>query len=302
MEEGSESRIESLQKIADYTYSLFLDAEERNKSIDNLALARWARAKYRELGCKFAFDVSEKWLVHFKRTHHISDRKITKFVRVNHSKNQAKIIEETNKFVENFKAKTANYLPSHIFNTDQTGMKFEQRRGRSLATTGTKKILKESQSVNATKHSFTAQPCISQDGKLQLPVLVCWQEHTETGEFGPRVAKTMYRPSNLHIVSSKSGLMSKALSDEWFEKVYLPNAPKESVLLLDAWNGYGNQDHVNELANKLNSQCTLYKIPGGGTEYIQPLDCGFNRTWNQFDRYFYDRVVMDDLDIQVTIL
>lgn len=75
--------------------------------------------------------------------------------------------------------------------------------GRSLDTCGVKRGEAAAQSKHSTNHSYTVQQIISADSRLLSPMLVVLQE--STGESGPRVKQTMFKPDNLHIQVTKYG-------------------------------------------------------------------------------------------------
>ena len=53
------------------------------------------------------------------------------------------------------------------------------------------------QSVSSMTRSYTIQPLISAGGKLLLPLFLILKE--PTGEFGPIVESTLFRPTNVYV-------------------------------------------------------------------------------------------------------
>lgn len=294
---GTGDREEKLIQISQHVLEMFKAAEQNLLIVKDMDIKRWALWKYRELGGGFKFTASDRWLHHFKTRYSIVSRKVTRFVHRTHHVDQENVKKAADEFVEKAREKCHNYLPAHIFNTDQSGINIELHSGRSLATKGTQKIEKTVQSPNATSHSYTIQPCINQNGEIQLPMLMCWQE--PTGTFGPRVRENLFDAENLYVIATKSGKMTTATILDWFKNVYFKYGPRVSVLIVDSWNGYKDEAGIRAQKPR-NNEFTMMIIPPHATPLIQPLDCHFNRHWKAFTRHFYDRVLLDGLNIDVS--
>lgn len=68
---------------------------------------------------------------------------------------------------------------------------------------------------------------------------------------------------------------------EWLEKIFVPNAEPESLLLIDKWSGYKQC-----LSSKIIAE-NGYKVrilPAGTTGKLQPLDVFVNRQIKSFIR------------------
>ena len=78
--------------------------------------------------------------------------------------------------------------------------------GRTLANQGSKEIECVVQSISSTTHSYTIQPTISADGKLLSPLYLVLKEIG--GDFGSRVEKTLFKPTNVFVSASKSGKLT----------------------------------------------------------------------------------------------
>jgi len=105
-----------------------------------------------------------------------------------------------------------------------------------LTTQGVKTVENIVQSQSATTHSYTIMPTISANGQLHSPLYLVLKE--ASGNFGPRVEETLFRPSNVFIAASKSGKLTRQHFQFWFTNVFLPSTGSFSVLLLDSWTGH----------------------------------------------------------------
>uniref|UniRef100_A0A914DAE9 Transposase n=1 Tax=Acrobeloides nanus TaxID=290746 RepID=A0A914DAE9_9BILA len=86
---------------------------------------------------------------------------------------------------------------------------------------------------------------------------------------------------------SPSGLMHADHATEWLEKIFVPNAEPESLLLIDKWSGYKQCLSSNIIADY------GYKVrilPAGTTGKLQPLDVFVNRQIKSFIRIISDKV------------
>ena len=152
------------------------------------------------------------------------------------------------------------------------------------------------QSVNATTHSFTVMPILSAAGELFSPLFVVLQE--SRGLFGPRVTKNLFRPSNLQIECSTSGLMHK---DHWklfLDVNFFPHAPNHCTLLYDSWTTASDTTIVEDAA-PAGKTVDVKIIPPKVTAILQPLDVYYLRMFKDFQRKFSDRVVNDKIDMNL---
>ena len=69
------------------------------------------------------FTVSHHWLLHFKRCHHQSSRKVTKLVTKNHLEDREKLLKTAESFVKLVKNMIPNYPIDYILNSDQSSFK-----------------------------------------------------------------------------------------------------------------------------------------------------------------------------------
>lgn len=68
--------------------------------------------------------------------------------------------------------------------------------------------------------------------------------------------------------------MGKEIAKQWMTEIFLPTVESDSILIIDAWNGYKE----------------MKEIPAGSTAEIQPADVFFNRTFKHFIRRMSDKI------------
>lgn len=158
------------------------------------------------------------------------------------------------------------------------GLQLEVTSGRTLTVRGTKKVIRRVQRVNATTHSFTTHIQMNASGRLasKLPVVL----YEPSGV--PKKFKEQVEPfRNLHVYWSKSGLMASEIAKQWMEEVFLNIVEDDSVLIIDAWNGYNQMMDMQQIKNK---KLKIIQLPPGTTSVLQPADVYFNRPFKDFIR------------------
>ena len=183
----------------------------------------------------------------------------------------------------------------NIYNADESGFNLEIHSGRTLTTQGVKTVETLIQSTSAITHSYTIMPIVSADGKLQSPLYLVLKE--VSGNFGPRVEETLFRPANIYIAASKSGKLTGEHFQSWFTNVFLPISGSFSVLLLDSWTGHCPTTLQEFMPS--DKDVRILTIPKKTTGMIQPLDVFGFRIWKNFVRTFSDRVVLFNYDINL---
>lgn len=174
-----------------------------------------------------------------------------------------------------------------MFNTDQSGFNEELLSQRTLEIIGTLKVFSTIRSKHSATHSYTMQFLISADGELKAPAFMIHQENKD--EFGPEVSRTMFRHKEVYVVASTSGKIKKKMLQDWFKKIYFPNAGNDSILLLDSLTTYKDRVEIDK-SKPINQKYQVITIPGGITGYVQPLDVLFNRTYKTFVRRLSDHI------------
>jgi len=204
-----------------------------------------------------------------------------------------------NESVEHFMEEVRDLLPSYnhrsILNTDQTAFEFEMHSTRTLSYVGEKATLLAVRSKNKITHRYTVQPTINLAGQIVGPVFVCLQE--KDGRMGERVRKNLFHANNVVASCSSSGKLNTSLVQYWINNCLSPSLSHSRTLLLsDSWNG---QSEKHGFYNEIRGLKRL-QIPFKTTLKIQPLDVFFNRQWKVIARRLYDRILLDDMDTDVT--
>lgn len=281
--------------INDFVLEKFNDAVANRCRIHDGDLIRWALSKKRDINYS-QFKASASWLLRFKRRNRIGVRSITHIVSKKSVENMDIIKASGVSFVESMRNLMNPSNLSSFFNVDQSGFRKEMHGGGTLAFKGVKKVEAKVQSVGSTTHSYTIMPVISANGVLLSPLFIVLQE--AGNQFGPRVSVTMKRPENLYITCSKSGIVTKALMNEWFLEVFLKDEPREKHLLCDALSTYKDTSVIDS-AKSPDQRYHLHIIPQGTTGFVQPLDVFFFRQWKSFVKKISDHVIMEDYDTQL---
>ena len=81
------------------------------------------------------------------------------------------------------------YRTENSYNSDQSGFQLEVHPGRTLEIEGTRQVECVVQSISSTTYSYTTQPTIYADGKLQFPLHLELKEPSE--KFGPIMQETI---------------------------------------------------------------------------------------------------------------
>ncbi len=79
---------------------------------------------------------------------------------------------------------------------------------------------------------------------------------------------------------------------------FLPSMDNKTLLLLDSWTGQSDQKMFEDLLTG-DKQINILKIPPKTTSLIQPLDVYFFRQWKIMARKFFERVLLDNIDLDL---
>ena len=186
-----------------------------------------------------------------------------------HVEDEESIRTSADQFVADVRRRLPQYEEHEVLNIDQSGTQLEFHSTRTLIHRGEKVIIGSVRSVNATTHSYTAQPTITLDGYLLSPLYLCLKE--PTGRLSDNIRSRLFKASDVVITCSSSGKLTTSLVEYWRDNVLLPSLGKHQKFLLisDRWSrqtdGKGLYDHI--------SACTRVEIPRKTTGQIQPLDC-----------------------------
>ena len=289
------SALSNINIINEATIKYFKKSRTLNKIIHDADLRIWA-LNYAKENNVTKFKASYNWLSNLKQKEKIVSRKITKFVSnksFSSSKEEIKLAED---FIKESKLVLENYTNESVFNTDQSGFNLEIHSGRTLNIKGEKSVYGKAQSIGALTHSYTIQPIISADGNLLEPMLLVLQE--QNGKFGPRIEKNIFKATNIKIIPSTSGKVTKEILKNWFKEIYFPNVPDRSLLFVDSWSTYKDAKIIKDSTpDKKHVQIRF--IPPGTTKYVQPLDVMFFRQWKNFARKITDKIILHEIDINI---
>ncbi|CAF5045695.1 unnamed protein product [Rotaria sp. Silwood1] len=185
---------------------------------------------------------------------------------------------------------------NYISRFHQVGIEKELHSTRTLSFQGEKKTLGRVSSKNATTHSYTIQPTISLDGRVIGPMFLCLQE--TNGRMGDIVKRHLFEPKNVVITCSSSGKLTNSLVRYWRDKVLVPSIGKKTLLLSDSWTGQ-NDNSIYQDLKSVGKAVHRIQIPPKTTSDIQPLDKYFNRQIKNLAKKLYNRVALDQLDINL---
>jgi len=283
---------EKLAEVEEYVKMKFNYAKERFLHVCERDIQRWGGQKARVLG--LPFKASRNWLSFIKKKHRYVSRKITKYVTRREIESREDLENAAMEFVNEVTRECQGIDANDIYNFDESGFKYEFSPKRTLSFKGEKDTLAVISSHNANSHSYTIMPLLSMSGKLEGKLLVCLQE--PKGIIGPRVSEGLEVPENIYLLASKSGKMDKALMKRWINDCLEPLASqKRIVLLYDSWKGHLDPTLYDNLKN----DCKRFVIPAGTTSLIQPLDRHFFIEYKLFRRKIFDRVNLDEVDLDL---
>jgi hypothetical protein len=286
---------QKLEKIDQFVFDRFNKIRNSFLPVHDQDLRRLAIAKAKQLMLD-KFKGSPFWILNFKRRHQISSRKVTKIITKNHDEDFEEIMKQAKTFVHDANELFPDFSLTHILNSDQSSFNYEKFSTRTLSRVGEKSTTGRIVSSSAFTHSYTIMPTINADGKIVGPVFVCLQE--PTGKLGPRVLKSIYKASNIHITCSKSGKLTKSHIQYWAEEVLKPSVEENFLLLLDSWSGQTDCSIFDEIFDD-DIECEHLQIPPKTTSHIQPCDKYFFRQWKYLYQRCFDRVAIDQLPIDL---
>ena len=95
---------------------------------------------------------------------------------------------------------------------------------------------------------------------------------------------------------SKSGKLTTSLVKYWRDRVLLPSVSSRRTLLIsDCWSGQGDNKGLYDDIKHLHR----LEIPKHTTAQIQPLDVFYNNQHKYIARRIFDRVQLDELDVNL---
>ncbi|CAF4567861.1 unnamed protein product, partial [Didymodactylos carnosus] len=258
-----------------------------------LDLQRWALKAAKELHME-AFHAAHGWVNNFKARYHVISRRVTNIVTRHKIENPDEILKAENDFLDSFYKSSSRFSPSEILNTDQVGVERELYSKRTLSAEGEKKVFGTVRFKNAMPHSYTSQPTISLEGKLVGPMYLCLQEPKD--KMGELVKRGLFEPENVVITCSSSGKLTSSLVRYWRDNCLLPFVGNKCLLLSDSWPGQSGEDLYSEEGCD-GKKLQRLEIPPKTTSDLQPLDCYTNPQIKNFIKKCYQRVALDELDV-----
>ena len=108
----------------------------------------------------------------------------------------------------------------------------------------------------------------------------------------------LFKTSNVVIICSSSGKLTTSSVEYWRDHVLLPSpGERERVLLIS--NRWGGQTDGKGLYDHIPG-CAILAVPKKTTDKTQPLDVFFNRQMKVISRRLYDRVLLDELGMNIS--
>ena len=160
-----------------------------------------------------------------------------------------------------------NYSPHQLFNCDETGVYWR----RTPSSTFIPKEIKQAPGKKLAKDKFSVLLTCNASGDCKMKPLVIYK-HAKPHSYRNMDMKKL---PNCYWLHNSSGYMTQALSVEWFDKYFVPDAKKycegkgiafKVVLFLDNAPG-----HAQYLVDRHPSVQVVF-LPPNTTSVLQPLD------------------------------
>ena len=281
--------------IDEETFTNFEEAVQKKATVRVMDPKKWAITYAKKHGVS-SFKASESWLYDFGQRYNIVSRKVIKFV----TKKQLLKVDDVNSSVEKFRSVVKPVIASKgfkcVLNAVQSAFHLEVRSGRTLAFRGTTKVHAVAQNASSPTHSYTVMPTIRADGTMISPLFIALKENKEV--LGPRVSKDLFKATNVFVVPSSSGKMTKNDLQLYFQHSYISGAKgtKSTALLLDSWRAHSDVASIKEVTPR-GHKLDVLTIPKLSTSIAQPLDVFGFRPWKSFVRSISDYVMLNELDL-----
>lgn len=286
--ENGGTKKQKFKKLNKSVLKKFNYAREHLYNVHDKDLKRWAIRKAKCL--KLPFNASDTWVKTFKKTSKISSRK-AKIVSNKSVIEQSQILKNAEEFRNTIR--TESWKWPIVINTDQMGFNKELHSTRTLSHTNEKDTFLAVKSLNNCTHSYTVQPSITLDGNLLDNFLLCLYE--PTGKIGPNVKP--FNPPNVKLTCSSSGKLSRGHVNYWIKECLKPHVDnQEFLIILDSWTTHTNKDIYDQTFGSLYH---MIVVPPKTTSIAQPLDVFFNYWWKSIARRIADRVMLDEIDINM---
>ncbi|XP_076180640.1 uncharacterized protein LOC143153404 [Ptiloglossa arizonensis] len=284
------TRREKILSIVKYVLDKFQAAMNQGSFVHDMDIKQWALEAKEDVDLP-TFKAGHTWIMNFKKAHNIVSRKVTKFISRSTQRDKQQLQLTSTDFVNRVKPYIAMYNPNNVYNADESGFNLEIHSGRTLSYRGRKTIEASVQSVSSTTHSYTILPTISASGHLLSPLFMVLKE--TSGEFGPRVEESLFRPAN--VCNRKSPGTGSPLSPgtgsplvpevlnfrlipevPWYQSPQLPVWSRTSALVLNFRFGPPLPVWSSTSSLALTSGLASTSIPGRCGPEVYNVDCKAN--------------------------
>lgn len=162
-------------EIEHHVLQLFREARQEFRSVHTMDLRRWAVSKANEYP-GFKLKASDSWIARFRSRNRISSRRIQKLVNRSSIRDMEQIGLMAEEFRNEMQPLISVHDPTLVWNTDQTGFKYEIVSNRTLSWKGERSTFGSAISPkNKVTHSYTVQYTITYAGRILPKVFVCLQ-------------------------------------------------------------------------------------------------------------------------------
>ena len=162
-----------------------------------------------------------------------------------------------------------------VLNMDQTPIYFSMPPGRTLELQGSNRVGVRTTS-NSTERA-TCSLCVSADGDKLKPMLIF--KGQPNGRIAKRELPEFETRNDIFLACQENAWQNDRNMIEWIDNCLVPWCQQRAagapvLLLLDSFSAHHSASTTQKL-NELGIQ--KYKLPGGCTGLIQPVDCGIGK-------------------------
>ncbi len=172
-----------------------------------------------------------------------------------------------------------DYELNRIINLDETPVYYESPNTRMIETKGINEVIIDTEGNENKRINMLLSVC--GDGSKLAPFCVFQGEKGITTEYILKDHE-LIRKKKIYAICQDKMWCETDIFLQWYEKIFLPYEKyvikKRCLLILDKSPSHFNRDVID----KFNENKTNYVfIPGGLTRYLQPLDIGVNRLFQE---------------------
>lgn len=92
-------------------------------------------------------------------------------------------------------------------------------------------------------------------------------------------------------------MMGSEIAKLWMKEVFLEYVDEDSILVVDAWNGYNQMLRMPEIAEK---KLKIVQLPKHSTSVLQPADVYFNRPFKNFIRKLSNKIRLHNKEYMIS--